>query len=193
MSELYPLSHLAVPGAGRPVGTDSAITLAERRPGSIAEFAFWDAGTPIPKSIVPGSQPEPNRAVTTPGHVFLSVAPGRYMAIGQDSGLAERLEAAIPITDGTVVDLTHGRAGLRVTGVPAADLLQKGLSFDLNIDAFPPMAATNGGLHHMSVTVIRLDADVFDVFVMTSLAGSLWDWVTDAAVEYGWQVAAPVI
>ncbi len=54
------------------------------------------------------------------------------------------------------------------------------------------MAATNAGLHHMSVTVIRLDAETFDVFVMTSLAGSLWDWATDAAVEYGWQVAAPV-
>ncbi len=192
MSELYPLAHLAVPGAGRPVGTTSAITLAERRPGSIAEFAFWDSETPIPKSFVPGSQPEPNRAVMAPGHVFLSIAPGRYMAIGQETGLSERLEAEIPIDDGTVVDLTHGRAGLRITGGPAADLLQKGLSFDLAIGAFPPMAATNAGLHHMSVTVIRLDAETFDVFVMTSLAGSLWDWATDAAVEYGWQVAAPV-
>jgi methylglutamate dehydrogenase subunit D len=192
MSELYPLSHLAVPGAGRPVGETSAITLSERRPGSVVEFAFWDAAAAIPKSIVPGGRREPNRAVTTPGHVFLSVAPGRYLAIGQDSGLAERLEAAIPITDGTVVDLTHGRAGLRVTGVPAAALLQKGLSFDLDSHAFPPMSATTGGLHHMAVTVIKLDAETFDVFVMTSLAGSLWDWVTDAAVEFGWQVAAPV-
>lgn len=192
MSELYPLAHLAVPGAGRPVGTDSAITLAERRPGSVVEFAFRDAGTPIPKSIVPGSQPEPNRAVATHDGVILSVAPGRYLAIGTEPGLAERLEAEIAIEAGTFVDLTHGRAGLRITGAPAADLLQKGLSFDLDLAAFPPLAAANGGLHHMSVTVIRLDADVFDVFVMTSLAGSLWDWVTDAAVEYGWQVAAPV-
>ena len=192
MSELYPLANLAVPGAGRPVGASSAITLAERRPGSIVEFTFWDAEKAIAKSIVPGGRIDPNQAVATPGHIYMSIGPGRYMAIGQEPGLADGLEADIPIGDGTVVDLTHGRAGLRISGARAADLLQKGLSFDLDLAAFPPMAATNGGLHHISVTVIRLDAETFDVFVMTSLAGSLWDWVTDAAVEYGWQVAAPV-
>jgi sarcosine oxidase subunit gamma len=193
MSERFPLAALAVPGAGRPANGACAISLSERRPGSIVEFALWNGGNAAATVIGGTTRPEPNRAVSTPGHLHLSTGPGRFMAIGQEAGLAKRLQGVIPAQDGAVVDVAHGRAGIRVSGAPTPELLQKGLSFDLDLSAFPAMAATNAGLHHMSVTVIRLDEQTFDLFVMTSLAGSLWAWVTDAAVEYGWQVSAPVV
>jgi len=193
MSEVYPLEKVAVPGAGRPAAGTSAITLAERRPGSIVEVAVWDSGEAVPATVFPGGAPSGRTAVSTPGHLYISLAPGRYLAIGQDAGLAARLQQALPVSEGTVTDLTHGRAGIRITGAPAADLLQKGLAFDLGVEAFPPMSATTAGLAHISVTVVRLDAETFDIYAMTSFAQSLWDWVSDAAVEYGWQVAAPSV
>ncbi len=190
MSERFPLAERAVPGAGRPVENAAAITLSERRPGSVVEIALWDENTNVSKAIGLTAQPRPGSVVASPGLLCLSTAPGRLTVIAQQPGLAERIATATDLDRGTVVDQTHGRAGLRISGAPAATLVQKGVSFD--VSAFAPMSATNAGLHHMSATVVRLDAVTFDLFVATSLAGSLWDRVADAAIEYGWRTGTPV-
>ena len=190
MSERFPLASLAVPGTGNPVGGAAAITLSERRPGSVVEIALWSEKSNIAGILGVSALPEPSRVVAGPGLVCLSTAPGRITVIAQQSGLAGRLETGMILDEGTVVDHTHGRAGVRISGEPAATLMQKGVSFD--ISRFAPMSATNAGIHHIGATIIRLDDDRFDLFAMTSLANSLWDWATDAAVEYGWQVGAPV-
>lgn len=190
MSERFPLVSLAVPGTGSPVDGTAAITLSERRPGTIADIAIWDEATDIAATLGIFAMPAPGGVVAGPGLICLSTAPGRMTAIAQAADLADRLDVEISLDEGTVVDQTHGRAGLRISGDPAATLIQKGVSFD--ISRFAPMSATNAGIHHMGATIIRLADDTFDVFATTSLANSLWDWVTDAAVEHGWRVGVSV-
>lgn len=197
MSEQFPLETLARIDAGRDAAGARAITLSERRPGSIVEIAVWSNGkkaaTAISKATGIKNPPALGRTMTSPGNMLLAIGPGRYLAISQDEGLAQRLSAKVPAGEGVIVDLTHGRVGIRISGLAAQPLLQKGLSFDLDIAAFPPMATTSSAIHHMGVTVVRIDETCFDVFAMSSFAGSLWDWATDAAVEYGWQVSTPVV
>jgi len=193
--ELFPLAPLAIPGTGQDAAGDRALTLAERRPGSFVEIACWSDEGATAKALADAigakRPPQIGRGVTAPGQMLLSVGPDRYLALSQETGLANLLAGAVAAEAGALVDLTHGRTGLRISGAPAERLLQKGVSFDLGKSAFPAMSVASTAIHHIGVTLIRADGDTFDVFAMSSFAESLWDWVTDAAVEFGWTVAAP--
>ena len=47
-------------------------------------------------------------------------------------------------------------------------------------------------IHHIGVLIHRREAEVFDLFVFRGFALSFWEWLTDAALEYGYQVADPI-
>lgn len=190
--ERFALAALMRPGQDSPAAGAVGVTLSERRPGSIVEIATWNRSAPgLAEAAGVSDLPAPGRLAASPGRLFASPAPGRWLAIAQDTGLAERFRAAIAADVGAVTDLTHARAGLRLSGPAAEPLLQKGLSFDLAPSAFAPMSIAQGGIHHMGVTVLRLDPDTFDVLVLSSFAGSLWDWLREAAIEFGWRMGPP--
>lgn len=190
--ERYALAELMRPGQEAPAAGEVRVTLSERRPGAIVEIATWsDAAPELAAAIAVAELPVPGRVVAAPGRLVASLAPGRWLALGQEVSLIGRIEAGMPADRGAVTDITHARAGLRLSGDAAQPLLQKGLSFDLDPSAFAPMSIAQGGIHHMGVTVLRLDQATFDLFVMSSLAGSLWDWVREAATEFGWRIGPP--
>lgn len=191
--ERFPLSDCLRPGREHPAAGAPALTIGERRPGSLVEIACWaDAPEGLAAAAGVTELPRVGRVASAPARSLAALAPARYLALAQDTGLAAALAAAVAAEQGAVVDVTHARAGLRIAGGPAQALLQKGLSFDLDPAAFPPMSVAQSGLYHMGVTVLRLDAGTFDVFVPSSFAGSLRDWVGAAAAEYGWRVGDPI-
>jgi|FEC22Drversion2_1045045.scaffolds.fasta_scaffold00517_17 heterotetrameric sarcosine oxidase gamma subunit len=190
--EWFPLAALMRPGRDSPAAGAIGVTLSERRPGAIVEIATWHRSIPTLAAVAGLAElPPPGRLAAAPGRLFGSLAPGRWLAIAQDSGLAERLRTAIPADEGAVTDITHARVGLRLAGPSAEPLLQKGLSFDIAPSAFVPKSVAQSGIHHMGVTVLRLDPSTFDVYVASSFAGSLWDWVSEAAIEFGWRIGPP--
>lgn len=190
--ERYTLAALMRPGQGAPAAGEVGVTLSERRPGAIVEIATWsEAAANLATAAGVPELPRPGKLAAAPGRLLASLAPGRWLALGQEAGLVARLETAVPAEQGSVTDITHARAGLRLSGAAAQPLLQKGLSFDLDPAAFAPMSIAQSGIHHMGVTVLRLAPVTFDLFVMSSLAGSLWDWVREASIEFGWRIGAP--
>ncbi|MEJ8573224.1 sarcosine oxidase subunit gamma [Microbaculum marinum] len=196
MSEVFPLAALAVPGTGSEVPDTAPVQIAERRPGAFVEIRLWKESPRLSGTIAAAAEcqelPAPGRVVTAPGHMLLSAGPARYFAVAQEEGLAGRIAGVVAPGEAAVVDLTHGRVGLRIAGPNAERLLQKGLAFDLASKSFPPGSATTGAIHHMAVTVVMIAEETFDIFAMSSLAGSVWDWLTDSAVEYGWRVTQPI-
>ncbi len=196
MSEIHPLEASARVGAEQSAAGDFGLVLRERRPGSFVEVALWDISPATVKAVLKPTgvkaPPEACRLVSGRGGAVLFAGPGRYFAVAEDTGLAEKIAAAMPGGAGAVVDLTHGRVGIRIEGGDAETLLQKGATLDLDLRAFPASATATVGIHHMSVTLVRVDEDVFDLFAMSSFADAIWHWVCDSAVEYGWRVEAPV-
>ena len=190
--ERYALAELMRPGQEAPAAGGIGVTLSERRPGAVIEIATWtDAAPELAAAIAIAELPAPGRVAAAPGRLVASLAPGRWLVLGQEAGLVGRMEAVLPAERGAVTDITHARAGLRLSGAAAQPLLQKGLSFDLDPSAFAPMSIAQSGIHHMGVTMLRLDQATFDLFVMSSLAVSLWDWVREAATEFGWRIGPP--
>lgn len=198
MSEpAFPLAGIAGPGRARLVGGEAGVTLAERQPGSYCEVALWppvsgQAGARIADLAGVAELPRLGRLVLGEETTVICLVPGRFHVIASEPGRAGRLEQAVPPEAGAVVDLSQARGGIRIAGPYAQNVLQKGLDLDLDPRVFPPLSAAQSVVDHMPVTVLRLEAELFDLFTYRGFALSLWEWLTEAATEAGWRAAAPV-
>jgi heterotetrameric sarcosine oxidase gamma subunit len=90
--------------------------------------------------------------------------PGEWLVLGEPGSadaLRERLErrGAASGEFASVVDLTHGRALLRLTGAGAADLLATVCAIDLSDDAVPDGAALRTPVAGLVTDLVRDDVD----------------------------------
>lgn len=116
------------------------------------------------------------------------IAPRRIVVIGQSLApetLATLAEAF------AVIDDSHGRAGIRLTGA-AVDVIGKGFSFDFSLGAFPVGRIAQAKGFGMALTLMRRAEDSFDVYCAASYAQSLAEALTDAALEFGWRSDAAI-
>jgi sarcosine oxidase subunit gamma len=83
----------------------------------------------------------------------------------------------------------HGRACIRLSGPSARDLLAKGCTLDFHPGSFSAGHCAQTNLGHVNTLIICVDDEpIFDLFVMRSYAVSFWEWITDAAQEFGYAV-----
>ena len=75
----------------------------------------------------------------------------------------------------TLIDQTHGRVRLELSGPGAARRLATGTAVDLSLHRFAEGAACETLFGHISIHLTRTDPDRFEVLVGRSLALSLWD------------------
>jgi len=71
-------------------------------------------------------------------------------------------------------------------------LLDKGCSLDLHPRIFPVGSCAQTALAHVGVLLHRRDIATFELYCARSYAQHLWHWLTEAAAEFGYVVAAPV-
>lgn len=175
---------------------EPAVVLTERRLVSLVQVAAWpDTAEPVTDtvaSLLRCAPPQgPAGSSGDAEGAILSIAPGRLLVESRDPRLAQRLGEQIGAHLGAVTDLSHARVAVRVSGLRAAWVLAKGLAFDLDPDAFPPMKVAQATIHGVGVIVRRLSPDSFDLYVYRGFALSFWEWLTEAAAETGYRVEPP--
>ncbi len=194
----FPLAMQSQPGpAAGPRGAAPAVTLAELRPDALVQVDSWPATDDAVRAALQQAAglapaPRPGRAVTLGAASLLTLSFGRYLAVGGGVGLAQRLAAAVPADQGSVVDLGHARAAVRLGGPGAVSVLRKGPAVDFDIRRFPAGTVAQTAIHHLGVVIHRREAESFDLFVFRGYAQYFWDWLTDAAYEFGYRVEAAV-
>lgn len=197
MSELhYPLETIAIPGSGTRAAT-ATVTLSELRPKSFVQVGAWPETNALVASKLaavmgleaPGQSCEAHHV---DDRALMLVAPGRYLALSGEEDLHAELTRQFQPEEACVTDLSHARAGIRLDGAPVTELLQKAVAIDFHDDVFPSGRATLTSLESFSVLLHRRAETVFDLYVFRGFGLSLWHWVTDAALEYGYRVGDPV-
>ena len=84
-----------------------------------------------------------------------------------------------------VVDQSHGRCGLRLSGSRAREVMAKNTAIDLHERAFQPGQCASTSVAHMSAMVILLDdTPTYDLFVARSLARSFVHAIEQACHEF---------
>jgi sarcosine oxidase subunit gamma len=74
-----------------------------------------------------------------------------------------------------VVDQSHGRARLRVTGAGARRLLAKGTCVDLHPDAATVGLSTPTAFGHIAIHLSRTKPDSYELLVLRGFAETLWE------------------
>jgi sarcosine oxidase subunit gamma len=118
-----------------------------------------------------------------PGHWLIACPESERPVL--EAGLCATLEGL----SGALTDVSHGYAVLNVSGGSALDMLAQGCGIDLDPPVFIEGACALTALARMQVAIHRLPrGGGLDLYVARSLAGSLWQFVTRAGLEFGYRV-----
>lgn len=88
----------------------------------------------------------------------------------------------------SVSDQSHGRVVIRIEGPKARAVLAKGTPVDLHPDEFPAGRSALTQMAHVGVHLTRVGEDAFDLSVFRGFSESFWEWITEQAEEFGYQV-----
>jgi sarcosine oxidase subunit gamma len=108
------------------------------------------------------------------------------MAAEQGELAAATLGEALGGTAHAVVDVSHSRSVIGLSGANARDVLMKGTNIDLHPRQFGPGNCIQAhlGRCHMLLHQ-RDDGPSYDIYIHRSFAVYAWKWLEDAAGEYG--------
>ncbi len=127
------------------------------------------------------------------GTLVCGTRPDEWTIYGA-AGQAAAISATVP-TDGfvTVIDITHGRAMLRISGSNATSALNKICNLDLGDELTPDGAVFSASVGNVGCDLVRDDRDGQTSFLIgceRSFGRFLFIAVVDACTEFGVQVPA---
>ena len=125
------------------------------------------------------------------GDLVCGTRPDEWTIYG-DPGRSGAIAASVP-TEGfvTVIDITHGRAMLRISGSNATAALSKICNLDLSDELTPNGAVFSGSLGSVGCDWVRDDQDSETSFLIScerSFGKFLFIAVADACAEFGLSV-----
>lgn len=88
----------------------------------------------------------------------------------------------------SVSDLSHGRVIIRLAGSKARNVLAKGTPVDLHPQEFPIGRSAVTQMAHVGVHLTRTGENAFELSVFRGFAESFWEWLTEQAEEFGYEV-----
>ncbi len=195
---LSALSEAMAPGTyGTGDYRGCGVTFTERHPLSIVQIeARTDQVAAMLNAVFDafGMRPDENsnRSCGDDRQRILWTGPNRWLSVMPDNG-SPAVSGFDPVfaTEAAVVDLSHGRAVIRISGRSARSVLMKGSSLDWHPRGTAPDSCAQTALFHIPALIDCRDIDVFDLYAARGYARSLWHHVADAAAEYGYQARRP--
>lgn len=178
--QLLPPRVSALAAHYSPVTNASAgVTLTEVPDLSLWQLAAWpDTLQSLSKSVAAelGTDGVPGfgQALTNGAVSMLRIEPLKFWVIG--APLSERQE-------GAVLDLSHSRTHIRISGEKATTVLNSYLPLDLRSNSFAVGSVASTAFHHVGVTLWRSEQG-YELFIPRGFAVSLWELLIEAAEQY---------
>lgn len=190
---LSPLAAVWRPGPHGDLSAGIGVVMSETQPGSIVQLAAWPGETAAMLAAIAShtglTLPDaPGGGVSGEAKAGFGFAPGKFLVVDEAEGLADSLSQAIPASLGTVTDLSHGRAALRLAGPRSGWVLAKFFAVDFSLPAFPVGKAISTGHHDIFALIQRTAPDAFDLYIYRSYARSFWTALCHASEEVGYEV-----
>jgi sarcosine oxidase subunit gamma len=138
--------------------------------------------------------PDAPRHVAGREIAFIWSGPAQWLAHTETAPAAgmEALLAGSLSGLASIVDQSHGRTLLRVTGPRVRDALAKGLAVDLHPSAFKVGDTAVSAVAHIGIHLWQIDEHpTYEIAVPRGFALSFWHWLEASAAEYGLEFAAP--
>jgi sarcosine oxidase subunit gamma len=194
------VAERASPFTPRAPGGQGAVTIAECRNralltlgGPVADHRFVGGvravlGAELPREPGGVAAARDGWTIWTGPAEWLHVAPG-----GDGLALETEVLRAIAAAGGSAVDVSHGRAILRLSGAPVRDLLAQFCAVDLHPRAFPAGRSAQTLFGKMTVLLHALaDGEAFEIYVSRSYADALLEALLAGTRGIGFRIADPV-
>ena len=159
----------------------AGVALGEVRDFTLTQTATFSSDGELTIASIAGPlPPHADIAVVSRGRVIYRTGPLQFWFVGPDGDdLAWRLADLCVVTP-----LSHSRTRIYIEGPVARDILAKGIAIDLHADAFGPGKFAMTGLHHTPILLHCVAPLRLEIYAMRTFAGNIWEWLTDAALEY---------
>jgi sarcosine oxidase subunit gamma len=86
------------------------------------------------------------------------------------------------------VEQSHGRVVIEISGPKARHVLAKGTPVDLHPSVFGPGQVALTQMAHVGVHLAQVSSDAYELSVFRGFSESFWEWLTEQAEEFGYQV-----
>ncbi len=116
------------------------------------------------------------------------VGPEQVRPAGAQGSWMDALREAVPSAMGSLTPLSHGRTRLFLEGTPAREVLSTGIAMDLHPEVFRCDGYALTGLEDAPVLLHRTGSQRYELYVLRTYAGWIWEWLTDAAQPFGYDV-----
>jgi sarcosine oxidase subunit gamma len=128
-------------------------------------------------------------AVTAEKCLLMRTGPEIFCIVSPESeDVAAALRAVVEPDSGTVTPLSYSRTRIYIEGAEASKVLSTSIALDFHRSAFPVGHFAMTGLHHTAVLVHRTAEERYELYVLRSFALWTWDWLTDAALQFGYEI-----
>ena len=159
------------------------LTIEEMRPGAIWQVTAWpdrfaEAGAMAARAAGVDDAPGPASSALSPNGWLLRTEPLRWLLISRDEVGAPDLQGA-----GTVLDLSHARTVIRLSGALAPDVMARQMPLDLRAGAFAEGHVATSSIHHVAVTVHARDGGL-DLYCFRSFGRAIWEHLTETAEQF---------
>ena len=185
LDRLSPLAHDLKPGRYG-AQSDAPVILGERPIASLWQIAGWAdfdaAAAPALAACGFDAANDYRTSVTNGDATAYRIAPDRILIEGApdlDSFATDAL---------TVLDLSHARTAITLSGPKARTLLSQLTSVDMSAASFDVGHFVQTGMHHIGVLLKCVGPDRFEILVPSTWAATLWDAICVNAMPLGYEV-----
>lgn len=171
-----------------------AVTFSERRPLAILQVTAFGSTQQEAAAVLTSTfnidLPPPNQMTS---NAILSVrllGPGIWQIVGDPYATTQAQALRVALSDvASVVDLSHARTAIVVSGTAAQRTLNKFCSLDLTLEHFGVGAATNTRFGHIGMTLARGPNELtFELLVFRGYAEHVLEALLEGGAEFGLKV-----
>jgi heterotetrameric sarcosine oxidase gamma subunit len=167
-------------------GETAGVCLQDVHGLKLYQVAAWansiDAvGVQVANAVGCDRAPGPCEAAVGTNAAALRVEPLKWWLYGVDA-------PDVDAEQGGILDISHSRTQVRVSGPEATTLLNRHLPLDLREQSFPVGSVASTMIHHVGVTLWRSD-EGYELFIPRGFALSLWEGIVESATQFGLEIA----
>ena len=130
---------------------------------------------------------EPLNVVCNNNTRILWNGPKNWLLVSTKKNLLKNIVEAFKETDFAVTDLSHSRAIIELEGKNTKEVLKKGCPFNFNnLEKNNSINSTYNGIA-FTVDMLDNNPDKARLFVLRSFGESLYHFITDASLEFGFK------
>lgn len=167
---------------------NEAVSIREILPFSLTQVSGWPetlgtAGRAAAKMAGMSKPTDPGKCRSGKSARLLRVEPLKWWVLSDGLRLPE-LPKNLTAKSGCLLDLSHSRTWLKISGDQAPSLLNRFLPLDLREDSFPLGQVATTAFHHIGVTLWR-EKEAYHLLLPRSFAASLAEMLEESAKQFG--------